>query len=58
MVVGVQAWQLAHLLSSIMRDTTGGNELMMDFVAWHVDPALAQVTCLCHETNSCGVDVA
>jgi len=41
-----------------MRDTTGGNELMMDFVAWHVDPALAQVTCLCHETNSCGVDVA
>jgi hypothetical protein len=32
------AWRLAQLLSTVVRGSTGGNELMCDFVAWHVDP--------------------
>jgi len=37
-----EAWEVAHMLSAVMRCTTGGNENMQDLVAWHVDASKHQ----------------
>ena len=51
-----EAWLLAHLLSALVRESTGGNELMMDLVAWHIDPTKGQTGFTPHRDRHFGLD--
>ena len=50
-----EAWQLVQLLGRVMRATTGGNECMMDLVAWHIDPSVEEAGFTPHRDRSLGL---
>ena len=55
-VVLDEAWQLVRLLSQVVHETTGGNECMMDLVAWHVDPGVGEAGFTPHRDRHLGAD--
>ena len=50
-----EAWQLVQLLSEVMRGSTGGNECMMDLVAWHIDPSASEAGFTPHRDRQLGL---
>jgi hypothetical protein len=52
---GAQAWHLVQLLSGVVRRSSGGNECMMDLVAWHIDPARGQAGFTPHRDRHLGL---
>ena len=57
-VVYDEAWELVELLSPLVRRATGGNECMMDLVAWHVDPDKGQAGFTPHRDRHLGLEDA
>ncbi len=50
-----ESWIVVQLLSQVMHDTTGGNECMMDLVAWHVDPSAEEAGFTPHRDRQLGL---
>ena len=50
-----ESWHMVQLLSQVMHSTTGGNECMMDLVAWHIDPSAEEAGFTPHRDRQLGL---
>lgn len=50
-----ESWHMVQLLSQVMHGTTGGNECMMDLVAWHIDPSAEEAGFTPHRDRQLGL---